>query len=232
MSSMRFAIAIAVVAALGGRAAADVDKAQVRALVAAGDTDYKLGKFTEALDEYARAYALYPAPALLFNLGQCHRNLKNWERAVFFYEGYLRESPADAPNRAVVEDLLTEARGELAKQQAAATATAQHDAEAAERARAEAERVRLEAEKHRLDEDTRLHVEAERRRLADEERARQAEEARRREQAREADRFYRKWWFWGAVGGAALAIGGTAYYFSGSTTVVEPTGSLGGLDRR
>ena len=82
------------------------DKNAAKPHVVAGDTAFKLGKFDDALASYAKAYELYPAPALLFNLGQCHRYLKNFERAVFFYEGFLRESPPNAPNRKLVEDVL------------------------------------------------------------------------------------------------------------------------------
>jgi tetratricopeptide (TPR) repeat protein len=66
-------------------------RAQARAQVKKAQLDYKLARFEQALAEYSRAYELYPTPALLFNLGQCHRNLKNHERAIFFFEGYLRE---------------------------------------------------------------------------------------------------------------------------------------------
>ena len=128
-----FSIAVIVVASVATSRADDA-KDQAREHVATADTDFKLGRFDEALAEYTKAYELYPAPALLFNLGQCHRNLKNWERAIFFFEGYLRES-ADATNRDVIEDLIREAREQLAKEQdenlAAAKAGAQHHVVAA-----------------------------------------------------------------------------------------------------
>ena len=75
------------------RAPAPNARAQAKAQVKKGQLDYKLARFEEALEDYTHAYELYPAPALLFNLGQCHRNLKNYERAIFFFEGYLREQP-------------------------------------------------------------------------------------------------------------------------------------------
>jgi tetratricopeptide (TPR) repeat protein len=194
-------------------------KDDARAHVATADTAFKLGHFDDALAEYEKAYELFPAPALLFNLGQCHRNLRHWERAVFFFEGYLRERP-DAPNRAVTEDLIREAQAELDKQNASDAEQKARDAEAArKRADAEAEQRRLdaEAERHRLD------LQA------------QAAITRRIEPpppAPDETPLVRKWWFWSAVGVAAIAVGGTAYYFSGGTTIVEPSGSLGGLDRR
>jgi len=87
---------------------------QAKVLVAAADIDYRLARFPEALDGYTRAYELYPVPALLFNIAQCHRNLKDYDKAIFFFEGYLRDAPT-ATNRALVEDLIRESRAELAK---------------------------------------------------------------------------------------------------------------------
>jgi tetratricopeptide (TPR) repeat protein len=87
---------------------------QAKQQVSAADIDYRLARFTEALAEYTRAYELYPVPALLFNIAQCHRNLKDYGKAIFFFEGYLRDAPT-ATNRALVEDLIRESRAELAK---------------------------------------------------------------------------------------------------------------------
>ena len=70
-------------------------------------TDYNVGDFKAALEEATKAYKLDPIPAILYNLGQVHRALHNWERAEFFYRGYLRGKP-DAPNRAAVEKLIEE----------------------------------------------------------------------------------------------------------------------------
>jgi len=87
---------------------------QAKQQVAAADIHYRLARFTEALDEYTKAYELYPVPALLFNIGQCHRNLKDHAKAIFFFEGYLRDAPA-ATNRKLVEDLIRESQAELDK---------------------------------------------------------------------------------------------------------------------
>jgi len=195
--------------------------AKAKPYVVAGDTAYKLGKFSDALTQYSKAYEIYPAPALLFNIGQCQRNLKDFEKAIFSYESYLRSTPA-AANRALVEDLITESRVLLKKQrddQAAADARARGDADA--------ERNRKELDAQRAaDEAARQRAVAESEKIAAA-RAAGAEADRRRQ-----GRVYRKWWFWTAIGAVAAAAGGTAYYYSGDTTYVDPMGSLGGLDRR
>lgn len=90
---------------------------QARRTVTAADIDYKLGRFTAALDKYTRAYELYPVAPLLFNIAQCHKNLRDYEKAIFFYEGYLRDAPR-ANNRALVEDLIREAKLALNEQTA------------------------------------------------------------------------------------------------------------------
>ena len=208
---------------LFGHARAD-NKQDAKPHVAAADKAYQLGRFADALGEYSKAYELFAAPPLLFNIAQCHRNLKNWDRAIFFFEGYLAARPA-AQNRKFVEELLQEAQGELDKQREAIRRRAEAD-----------EKVRLQAEQLRLTDEQKLRIEAERQRLDDSRRfavARHEEDDRgRRDRERQQNGLTHQWWFWTAVGGVALAAGGTAYYLSGSTTMVPPTGSLGGLDRR
>ncbi|MHB8418063.1 MAG: hypothetical protein ACYDCL_08300 [Myxococcales bacterium] len=72
--------------------------------------EYDAGDFDKALADAQQAYELTPLPGLLFNLGQCHRALHHWERAEFFYRGYLRKKP-DAKNRAEVEALIAQMQG-------------------------------------------------------------------------------------------------------------------------
>lgn len=185
-------------------------KARARRVAAAAKRDYVLGNFAQALAGYKQAYELYPAPALLFNIGQCHSKLKNWSMAIFSYQAYLRERP-QTKNRPVVEELLRDAQAALARKK---------------EKRAEDER-RREASRR----------EAERReqqRLADERLARQRRDRsllgqRATAQPRRSP-VYTRWWFWTAVG-AAVATGAILATTSGDT-VVLPDRSLGILDRR
>jgi tetratricopeptide (TPR) repeat protein len=77
---------------------------------------YQLGRFSQAADAYSKSYELVPTPGLLFNLGQCQMALKDYAKAIFFFEGYLRDKP-DAPNAALVHDLIAEAHRESAAEQ-------------------------------------------------------------------------------------------------------------------
>ena len=106
--------AVVTVAVLATSARADDRLALARQQVKAADIDYRLGRFVEALAEYTKAYELYPVPPLLFNIAQCHKNLKDYAKAIFFYEGYLRDEPA-AKNGALVHDLIRESKAELDK---------------------------------------------------------------------------------------------------------------------
>ena len=70
-----------------------------------GVKQYNLGRFTEAIAEFEKAYDVDPAPILLFNIAQSHRQLGNKEKALFFYRRYLEQAP-DAPNRQNVEQRM------------------------------------------------------------------------------------------------------------------------------
>lgn len=78
-----------------------------------GQRQAELGHFEEAIAAFERAYELKPLPAILFNIGQCHKYLGRYERAIYFFETYLRTEPS-APVRKTVEAELEEARRLLA----------------------------------------------------------------------------------------------------------------------
>ena len=67
-----------------------------------GASEYNLGHFAEAISEFEKAYEQDPAPILLFNIAQAHRQSGNNERAAFFYRRYLEQDP-NTDNRADVE---------------------------------------------------------------------------------------------------------------------------------
>ncbi len=66
-----------------------------------GETFYRQGEFRKALAEYKKALNFKRYPAFLFNIGQCHRQLDEPKKALFFYKLYLSEQPT-APNKAEV----------------------------------------------------------------------------------------------------------------------------------
>lgn len=182
------------------------DTAQARTLFDDGTAAYKLGDFPKALAAYEAAYKLFPAPQFLFNIAQCHFQLQNWERAEFFFEGYLREVP-DAGNRALVEELIGEARTNAA-------------------AKRDADKRKLDLERERFELERRTKEREEREADA---RAKLALQTRPVETSAPV---YKKWWFWTVVGGAVAGATLTAIAVSSDTTTVLPSGSLGTWDRR
>ena len=91
--------------------ASDEADAQERAarLTARAEQLYLAQDFVAALDSYREAYLAVSAPELLFNLGQCHRKLGQFEEAAVFFHVYLQVEPA-SPYRDMVEGLVAESR--------------------------------------------------------------------------------------------------------------------------
>ncbi len=123
-----------------------VDRA--KALFEQGNQHYNLGEFDKALDSYKRAYRAKALPAFLFNIAQCHRKLEQHKEAVAMYQSYLVGVP-DAPNKAMVESLISESKGKIAEAERLATDVGKAKQEAEkleiERKRAEADRKAKEA---------------------------------------------------------------------------------------
>ena len=85
------------------RAGAASDNARPgRARFEMAETKFNLGRFEEAAVDYQAAYEAEPLPAFLFNIGQCYRNLGNYERAQFYFRRYVQLDPR-SPNRADAE---------------------------------------------------------------------------------------------------------------------------------
>jgi len=97
----------------GGRALA---APPAKSLYDKGATEYNLGHFAEAIANFEKAYELDPAPILLFNIAQSHRQSGNNERALFFYRRYLEQAAPDASNRPDVEKRAKELEEVLAQQ--------------------------------------------------------------------------------------------------------------------
>lgn len=79
-----------------------------------GQKLFNLGKFDEALEEYQAAYEAKDVPGLLFNIGQCYRNLGDYEAAIFSFKKYLKLEP-EAENREQVEEYIEELETEQDK---------------------------------------------------------------------------------------------------------------------
>lgn len=69
-------------------------KAEARVHVARATELHNANQFREALGELKTAYALDPAPPLLYAMGQIHVNLGECEQAIAFYERFLASKPS------------------------------------------------------------------------------------------------------------------------------------------
>ena len=105
------AIAVLFVAGLAARASVaregDGGDRPGRALFERAEAKFNVGRFDEALVDYQAAYDVEPLPAFLFNIGQCYRNMGNYERAQFFFRRYTALDPR-SPNRPAAERLIAE----------------------------------------------------------------------------------------------------------------------------
>jgi tetratricopeptide (TPR) repeat protein len=72
-----------------------------------GEKLFALGKFDEALEEYQTAFDAKPLPGFLYNIGQCYRNLADYDQAIFSFKKYLKLEP-EASNKEAVERLIEE----------------------------------------------------------------------------------------------------------------------------
>jgi tetratricopeptide (TPR) repeat protein len=66
---------------------------------------FGLQKFEEALEQFQKAYDASPIPDFLFNIGQCQRNLGDYEAAIFSFKRFLKLDP-ETEKREKVEELI------------------------------------------------------------------------------------------------------------------------------
>ena len=108
MGAVRTVSLSLVVAALLAFAAAPAqaqDAEKARQLFQQGSKYYDLGQFDKAIEAWQQGYDQKPDPGFLYNIAQAYRQKQDATKAIFFYKGYLRNSPK-AHNRAEVEQKI------------------------------------------------------------------------------------------------------------------------------
>jgi hypothetical protein len=97
-----------VLLSLLAQAAPQVDnpeaKARAQALLKEGTQRYQQGAFADALEKFEQAYAVFPSPKLLFNIGKASRELGRPVDAVDAFEKFVAQVPDAAP------ELIAEAK--------------------------------------------------------------------------------------------------------------------------
>ena len=59
----------------------------------AATAEFNLGHYEKAASMYEEIYKVTLEPVLLYNIAQAHRLGGDFDKAVFFYKGYLRAQP-------------------------------------------------------------------------------------------------------------------------------------------
>ena len=96
-------VAVFFIALASPARAGDGDKVAARAHYETATRQYEVHEYADALKEYKAAYIAKPDPAFLFNIGQCYRKMDKNAEALDFFQQFLKKSPPDDPNRALVE---------------------------------------------------------------------------------------------------------------------------------
>jgi hypothetical protein len=99
------AVLAVLVSGLSHAPPARADEAQTqraKELFQQGTTLFNIGEFDKAIEAWQQGYKERPDPGFLYNIGQAYRLKGDGPKAIFFYRGYLRNSPK-AANRADVE---------------------------------------------------------------------------------------------------------------------------------
>jgi hypothetical protein len=77
---------------------------------------YDTQEYAKALEIYKEIYLIYSSPAILFNIAQSYRNLKQYEEAEKAFRTYMRDmpeqTPVGSPTRAQVENLIKDMQKE------------------------------------------------------------------------------------------------------------------------
>jgi hypothetical protein len=109
----RVAIALALVVALLPSVAysdepSDPRKEQATQLRNQGNQLFEDGSYPEALDKFQQAYAIFPSPKILLNIGTTQRNLGRNPEAAETYEKYLQAPDRDPARVPEVERTIKE----------------------------------------------------------------------------------------------------------------------------
>jgi|GEM_PF-2052643 len=115
-----------------------------RAAFAEATKLYNKGEFAAAVELYAAIYDAHPVPELLFNLGQCHFGLEDYERALHHYWAFVRAQP-DGPNVEFAMTRIREAEALVPAQRRREALAAAKQSSALEQRRLRAEAVRTKA---------------------------------------------------------------------------------------
>ena len=101
------AVALALTVALHA-GVARADPARAREHFEKGKRYFQVDEYRKAIEEFKAAHIEEPDPAFLYNIAECHRRVGENKEALTFYRRYLTHAPPNAPSRPVVEKRIAE----------------------------------------------------------------------------------------------------------------------------
>ncbi|MGO9288842.1 MAG: PEGA domain-containing protein [Polyangia bacterium] len=104
-------VLLAIVAQTSPLTADPQAKAQAQTLLGQGTKLYEQGDVAGALEKFDAAYAAYASPKLMFNIGQCNRDLSRPVEALEAFEKFLESAADSSP------DMIADARKSVAQLQ-------------------------------------------------------------------------------------------------------------------
>lgn len=109
-------------------------RSRVKQLLKQAAKEYRLGNFKESLDAYRQALAIESRPSTILNIAQCHRQLGERERALFYYKLYLTEWDRANPDKPAmyleeVQGFIKQLQEEVEREKRAAASPPAHRSE-------------------------------------------------------------------------------------------------------
>src|SRR5687768_509974 len=220
-----FGLAIALLWAVSNAAYADDPRASAERAFLAAKRHIEQGRYDAALTELTDAYSLVPAPALLFDIAQCHRALEEWDQAIRFYQSFL-EQTKDRTEREAAKEMIAECKTRQGQPKSIDLFGPAEKILVLEPKFADAPVAT--APPPAIEETPEIAAEPAAVPKATPEIVAAPEVVVEQEPA-----LYERWWFWTAIGGAvAIIAAGTAIGLTSKDEVVLPSGSAGTIDLR
>jgi tetratricopeptide (TPR) repeat protein len=80
-----------------------------------GDAHFRIQEFQQAIDEYRDGARLEAAPRFLYNIAQAYRQLGDYEKALWYFDQWIKTGKPPEEMRKAVEDVMAKMRDDLAK---------------------------------------------------------------------------------------------------------------------
>ncbi len=117
LSALAFVLSVALPAIA---TAQDTDRVKsYEEAITRADQAWEAQDFATARIAYEQAYLIHPDPTLLFNIASSYRREGNLEKALDYYENYLRAAPADDQFRPQAVETAARLRAELGQRRQA-----------------------------------------------------------------------------------------------------------------